>query len=104
MLVSLMWVNNETGAINPVEALSPQLRERGILFHVDAVQAAGKLPIDLAQMPIALLSVSALKLYGPTGLGALSVRHRPRARLAPHIPGGGPEPGIKTEQRRARPP
>ncbi|HET8881870.1 MAG TPA: aminotransferase class V-fold PLP-dependent enzyme, partial [Solimonas sp.] len=58
-LVSLMWVNNETGVVNPVEALAPQLRERGVLFHVDAVQAAGKLPIDLAQVPIDLLSLSA---------------------------------------------
>ncbi|HEY9546927.1 MAG TPA: aminotransferase class V-fold PLP-dependent enzyme [Solimonas sp.] len=96
MLVSLMWVNNETGAINPVEALAPQLRERGILFHVDAVQAAGKLPIDLAQMPIDLLSVSAHKLYGPKGLGALFVRKRPRARLAPQIHGGGHEQGMRS--------
>lgn len=95
-LVSLMWVNNETGAINPVEALAPQLRERGILFHVDAVQAAGKLPIDLAQVPIDLLSLSAHKLYGPKGVGALFVRKRPRARLAPQIHGGGHEQGMRS--------
>lgn len=96
MLVSLMWVNNETGAINPVEALAPQLRERGILLHVDAVQAAGKLAIDLARTPIDLLSVSAHKLYGPKGIGALFVRKRPRARLAPQIHGGGHEQGMRS--------
>lgn len=96
LLVSLMWVNNETGAINPVGALAPRLRERGILFHVDAVQAAGKLAIDLAQTPIDLLSVSAHKLYGPKGIGALFVRKRPRARLAPQIHGGGHEQGMRS--------
>ncbi|WP_028080531.1 aminotransferase class V-fold PLP-dependent enzyme [Solimonas soli] len=95
-LVSLMWVNNETGAINPVEALAPRLRERGILFHVDAVQAVGKLPVDLARVPIDLLSLSAHKLYGPKGIGALFVRKRPRARLAPQIHGGGHEQGMRS--------
>ena len=95
-LVSLMWVNNETGAINPVDALAPLLRERGILFHVDAVQAAGKLPIDLMRTPIDLLSLSAHKLYGPKGIGALFVRKRPRARLTPQIHGGGHEQGMRS--------
>lgn len=95
-LVSLMWVNNETGAINPVETLAPLLRERGILFHVDAVQAVGKLPVDLARVPIDLLSLSSHKLYGPKGIGALFVRKRPRARLAPQIHGGGHEQGMRS--------
>lgn len=95
-LVSLMWVNNETGTINPVEALAPRLRERGILFHVDAVQAAGKLPIDLSRAPIDLLSLSAHKLYGPQGIGALFVRKRPRARLSPQLHGGGHEQGMRS--------
>jgi cysteine desulfurase len=95
-LVSLMWVNNELGVINEVEALAPQLRERGILFHVDAVQAAGKLPVNLAAVPIDLLSVSAHKLYGPKGIGALFVRKRPRARLAPQLHGGGHEQGMRS--------
>jgi len=95
-LVSLMWVNNETGVINPVAALAPLLRERGILFHVDAVQAAGKLPIDLAQLPIDLLSLSAHKLNGPKGIGALFVRKRPRARLSPQLHGGGHEQGMRS--------
>ncbi|AXQ29889.1 aminotransferase class V-fold PLP-dependent enzyme [Solimonas sp. K1W22B-7] len=95
-LVSLMWVNNETGVINPVEALAPRLRERGILFHVDAVQAAGKLPVDLAHVPIDLLSLSAHKLYGPQGIGALFVRKRPRARLSPQLHGSGHEQGMRS--------
>ncbi|MGH8506639.1 MAG: cysteine desulfurase family protein [Stenotrophobium sp.] len=95
-LVSLMWVNNEIGTINPVEALAPQLRERGILFHVDAVQAAGKLSMDLSSTPVDLLSLSAHKVYGPKGVGALFVRKRPRARLAPQIHGGGHEQGMRS--------
>jgi cysteine desulfurase len=95
-LVSLMWVNNETGAIQDIERLAPLLRERGILFHVDAVQAAGKLPVDLRATPVDLLSLSAHKLYGPKGIGALFVRKRPRARLAPQIHGGGHEQGMRS--------
>lgn len=96
VLVSLMWVNNETGMINPVVELAPLLRERGILFHVDAVQAAGRLPIDLQAVPIDLLSLSAHKFYGPKGIGALFVRKRPRARLAPQLHGGGHEQGMRS--------
>lgn len=95
-LVSLMWVNNELGVINEVERLAMLLRERGVLLHVDAVQAAGKLAIDLAQTPIDLLSLSAHKLYGPKGIGALFVRKRPRARLAPQLHGGGHEQGMRS--------
>jgi cysteine desulfurase len=95
-LVSLMWVNNETGTINDIEALAPALRERGILFHVDAAQAAGRVPIDLARTPIDLLALSAHKLCGPQGIGALYVRKRPRARLAPQQHGGGHEQGMRS--------
>ncbi len=95
-LVSLMWVNNETGVVQDIERLAPVLRERGILFHVDAVQAAGKLPLNLQQVPIDLLSLSAHKLYGPKGIGALFVRKRPRARLAPQMHGGGHEQGMRS--------
>lgn len=95
-LVSLMWVNNEIGVINEIETLAPLLRERGILFHVDAVQAVGKLPINLAQVPVDLLSLSAHKFYGPKGVGALFVRKRPRARLAPQMHGGGHEQGMRS--------
>lgn len=95
-LVSLMWVNNETGVVNPIEALAPQLRERGVLFHVDAAQAAGRVAIDLSRVPVDLLSLSAHKLYGPKGAGALFVRKRPRARLAPQLHGGGHEQGMRS--------
>ncbi len=95
-LVSLMWVNNETGVVNDIEALAPLLRERSILLHVDAVQAAGKLPIDLAKIPIDLLSLSAHKCGGPKGVGALFVRKQPRARLAPQMHGGGHEQGMRS--------
>ena len=95
-LVSLMWVNNEIGTINEVETLAPLVRERGILLHVDAVQAAGKLPVDLASTPIDLLSLTAHKLHGPKGIGALYVRKRPRARLAPQMHGSGHEQGMRS--------
>jgi len=96
VLVSLMWVNNEIGVVQDVQKLAPLLRERGVLFHVDAVQAAGKLPIDLRATPIDLLSVSAHKIYGPKGAGALYVRKKPRARLAPQMHGGGHEWGMRS--------
>lgn len=96
LLVSLMWVNNETGAVNDIAALAPALRARGVMLHVDAVQAAGKLPIDVQQVPVDLLSLSAHKIYGPKGIGALFVRRRPRARLAPQMHGGGHEQGMRS--------
>lgn len=96
VLVSLMWVNNELGTIQDVAVLGPQLRARGVLFHVDAVQAAGKLPVDVEAAQIDLLSLSAHKIYGPKGLGALYVRRKPRARLAPQMHGGGHEQGMRS--------
>ena len=96
VLVSLMWVNNEIGVCNPIEVLAPALRARGVLFHVDAAQAAAWLPVDLAALPIDLLSLSAHKLYGPKGVGALYVCRRPRARLAPQLHGGGQEQGMRS--------
>jgi cysteine desulfurase len=95
-LVSLMWVNNEIGSVHEIERLAPMLRERGVLFHVDAAQAAGRVNIDLSQVPVDLLSVSAHKAYGPKGIGALFVRRRPRARLAPQMHGGGHEQGMRS--------
>lgn len=95
-LVSLMWVNNEIGAINDIERLAPLLRARGVMLHVDAAQAAGKLAIDLRALPVDLLSLSAHKLYGPKGVGALYVRRKPRARLSPQMHGGGHEQGMRS--------
>jgi cysteine desulfurase len=96
LLVSLMWVNNEIGVVQNIERLAPLLRERGVLLHVDAAQAAGKLPIDLQRTPVDLLSLSAHKVYGPKGIGALFVRRRPRARLNPQMHGGGHEQGMRS--------
>lgn len=96
VLVSLMWVNNEIGTVHEIERLAPLLRERGVLFHVDAAQAAGRVAIDLSQVPVDLMSLSAHKAYGPKGIGALFVRRRPRARLAPQIHGGGHEQGMRS--------
>jgi len=95
-LVSLMWVNNEIGVVQDIARLAPMLRDRGVLFHVDAVQAIGKLPVDVEQVPVDLLSMSAHKIYGPKGIGALFVRKRPRARLAPQMHGGGHEQGMRS--------
>ncbi len=95
-LVSLMWVNNEIGVVQDIAALAPLLRERGVLLHVDAAQAAGKLAIDLRATPVDLLSLSGHKIYGPKGIGALYVRRKPRARLAPQMHGGGHEWGMRS--------
>lgn len=95
LLVSLMHVNNETGVLQDVTALGRLVRERGALFHVDAAQSAGKIPIDLAALPVDLLSLSAHKIYGPKGIGALYVRGRPQVRLEPQLHGGGQERGVR---------
>ena len=96
ILVSLMWVNNETGVITDIPALAPQLRERGVLLHVDAAQALGKLPVNLSELPVDLLSIAGHKIYGPQGVGALFVRRKPRARLVPQMHGGGHQQGMRS--------
>jgi cysteine desulfurase len=97
ILVSLMTANNETGVVQDVEAIGKLCHARKILFHTDAVQAYGKIPMDVDAMHIDLLSISAHKIYGPKGVGALYVRRRnPRVRLAPQIHGGGHERGNRS--------
>jgi cysteine desulfurase len=96
VLVSLMHVNNETGVVQDLAAIGAIARPRGVLLHVDAAQSAGKLPIDLQTLPVDLLSLSAHKLYGPKGIGALYVRQWPnRVRLEPLLYGGGQERGLR---------
>jgi cysteine desulfurase len=95
ILVSLMWANNELGTINRVEQVARMCRGRGILFHTDASQAVGKLPIDLKMTEIDLLSLSGHKLYGPKGIGALYVRRRV-PRPVPLLDGGGQERGLRS--------
>ncbi|VWC76962.1 cysteine desulfurase [Burkholderia lata] len=96
ILVSVMLVNNETGVIQPVREIGIMCRERNIVFHCDAVQAAGKIPVDVDEMRIDLLTVSAHKIYGPKGIGALYVRRKPRVRIEAQIHGGGHERGMRS--------
>lgn len=96
ILVSLMMVNNELGTLTDVAAIGEITRERGIILHVDAAQAAGKTPIDLANMKIDLMSFSGHKIYGPKGIGALYVSRKPRVRLKAQMHGGGHERGMRS--------
>lgn len=95
-LVSLMFVNNEVGTVQPIAEAAKLIRGAGALFHVDAAQAVGKVPVDVNALGIDLMSVSGHKMYGPKGVGALYVRRRPRARLLPLFHGGGQERGFRS--------
>ena len=96
VLASVMYVNNEVGVIQPIAELGEICREKGIIFHVDAAQATGKVDIDLARLKVDLMSFSAHKTYGPKGIGALYVRRKPRIRLEPQMHGGGHERGFRS--------
>ncbi|MFI4938159.1 MAG: IscS subfamily cysteine desulfurase [Candidatus Berkiellales bacterium] len=96
IIISIMHANNEIGVIQDIEAIGDLTREKGIIFHVDAAQTAGKIPIDMENNKIDLLSISGHKLYGPKGIGALYVRRKPRVRLTPQMHGGGHERGFRS--------
>jgi cysteine desulfurase len=95
-LVSVMTINNEIGVIQPIKEIGALCRKKGTFFHTDAAQAFGKIPLDVEEMNIDLMSISGHKIYGPKGIGAIYIRRKPRVRIKPIISGGGQERGIRS--------
>jgi cysteine desulfurase len=91
-----MFVNNEIGVIHPIKEIGRLCRENGVFFHTDAAQALGKIPINVNDLNIDLMSITGHKIYGPKGIGALYVRRKPRVRLTPLMNGGGQERGFRS--------
>jgi cysteine desulfurase len=96
ILASVMFVNNEIGVVQDIAAIGSICREKGVIFHVDAAQATGRVDVDLAGLPVDLMSLTSHKTYGPKGIGALFVRRKPRVRIEAQIHGGGHERGMRS--------
>ena len=96
VLVTLMHANNEVGTVTDIAAIGAITREKGVIFHVDAAQSVGKVPLDMGSMQVDLLALTGHKIYGPKGIGALYLRRRPRVRIEPQIHGGGHERGLRS--------
>ena len=96
VMVSVIMVHNEIGVIQPIKEIGQLCRENKIFFHTDAAQSVGKIPIDVNELNIDLMSISGHKIYGPKGVGALYIRRKPRVRLIPQMSGGGQEKGLRS--------
>ena len=96
ILASVMFVNNEIGVIQDITAIGNICREKGVIFHVDAAQATGRIDVDMSKLPVDLMSLTSHKTYGPKGIGALYVRRKPRVRLEAQMHGGGHERGMRS--------
>ena len=97
VLITIMWANNEIGTIHPIAEIGKIAKEKGIVFHTDAVQAIGKVPVDVEKAGVDLASITAHKIYGPKGIGAIWVRSKgPRIRISPQMDGGGHERGMRS--------